>query len=151
MVIAKGFFRCVFNWVHQHSPTIKRVGKILTTSSIQEITSGVWAELWAVSQKHPHSDCNLLVQNVHVSYLCLQSCISSSESTTSKDDVNGPHLCVWRGRGRHSDCVGVVGRKCVQVAQLTKAALDVCHVDLNIVLEATRNREKEVVKTWRLN
>lgn len=32
--------------------------------------------------------------------------------------------------------VGVVGREGVQVAHLAEAALDVCHVDLHVVLEA---------------
>lgn len=34
----------------------------------------------------------------------------------------------------------------MQVAQLTKATLDVCHVDLNIILEATGNIDKKTVK-----
>lgn len=34
-----------------------------------------------------------------------------------------------------SDGVGVVGGERVQVAQLTKAALDVSHVDLHVILE----------------
>lgn len=38
-----------------------------------------------------------------------------------------------------SDCIGVVGSKCMQIAQLTKTTLDVCHMNLNIILEATGN------------
>lgn len=33
----------------------------------------------------------------------------------------------------------------MQVAQLTKATLDVCHVDLNVILEATEKTEKPAV------
>lgn len=29
----------------------------------------------------------------------------------------------------------------MQIAQLTKATLDVCHMDLNVILEATGNTE----------
>lgn len=36
-----------------------------------------------------------------------------------------------------SDRVGVVGCKGMQVSQLTQATLDVCYVDLDVVLEAT--------------
>lgn len=50
----------------------------------------------------------------------------------------------------HSVRISVVGCKCMQVAQLAKAALDVCHMDLNVVLKATeepppkkRERERE--------
>lgn len=39
-----------------------------------------------------------------------------------------------------SDCIGVVGSKCMQIAQLTKTTLDVCHMNLNIILEATEVR-----------
>lgn len=42
-----------------------------------------------------------------------------------------------------SVCVRVVGRKRVQVAQLAKAALDVRHVDLDVILEATEGPKKE--------
>lgn len=38
-----------------------------------------------------------------------------------------------------SDCVGVVGSECMQVAKLTQTALDVCHMDLHVILEATVN------------
>lgn len=34
----------------------------------------------------------------------------------------------------------------MQIAQLTKATLDVCHVDLHIILEAARNTEKTTVQ-----
>lgn len=47
------------------------------------------------------------------------------------------HLCV------RSVCVSVVGRKRVQVAQLAKAALDVRHMDLNVILEATEEPKKK--------
>lgn len=39
-----------------------------------------------------------------------------------------------------SDCVGVVGSECMQVAKLTQPTLNVCHMDLNIILEATVDR-----------
>jgi len=41
------------------------------------------------------------------------------------------------GKQVHLDCVGVVRSKGVQVAQLTKATLDVGHVDFYVVLEGT--------------
>lgn len=67
-------------------------------------------------------------------------------------------LVLLRGRGRgavfcsvhvsdggQSCSVGVVGGESVQVPQLTQAALDVCYVDLYVVLETTE-REKEKQK-----
>jgi len=76
---------------------------------------------------------------------------SSGESAVSKDTVNVPHLCVCvraparggEGRCRCSDCVGVIGSKRVQIAQLTQTTLDVCHVDLNVILKATGNTGKK--------
>lgn len=49
------------------------------------------------------------------------------------------HQCVVQIY-RYSDCIGVVGSKCMQISQLTKATLDVRHMDLHIVLETTKNR-----------
>ena len=51
------------------------------------------------------------------------------------------HHCasLWCRRSRILDCVGVVGSEGVQVAQLTKATLDVGHVDFYVVLEGTAN------------
>lgn len=65
-----------------------------------------------------------------------------------KTNMDIPHFrvctctCAWAGRCRYSDCIGVVGSECMQIAQLTKATLDVCHMDLNVILEATGNAEK---------
>lgn len=52
-------------------------------------------------------------------------------------------VCVTCGWCRRSDCIGVVGCKCMQVAKLTKAALDVCNVDLHIILEATGKKQRD--------
>ena len=42
-----------------------------------------------------------------------------------------------------SDRVGVVRSKSMQVSQLTQATLDVGHVDLHVVLEATGEKKKD--------
>lgn len=52
------------------------------------------------------------------------------------DRTSAVHAPVCGG-GRFSDRIGVVDRKCMQIPQLTKATLDVRHVDLDIILEAT--------------
>ena len=42
-----------------------------------------------------------------------------------------------------SDRVGVVGSESMQVSQLTQATLDVGHVDLHVVLEATGGGKRD--------
>lgn len=50
------------------------------------------------------------------------------------------------GRCRVLHGIGVVGRKRVQISQLTKATLDVRHVDLDIILEATGTTEDNGIR-----
>lgn len=58
------------------------------------------------------------------------------------DRTSAVHAPVCGG-GRFSDRIGVVDRKCMQIPQLTKATLDVRHVDLDIILEATRKQRED--------
>lgn len=37
----------------------------------------------------------------------------------------------------------------MQVAQLTQTALDVCHMDLNVILKATGSKEKRTIRTFK--
>lgn len=151
----------MFDGVHQHFHTIKWVGKILMTSSLPS----------AGSIRGPGQNSELLRWDIQIQIVrwwstsstwacCIRSLVpvqleAPSQKTIWTDRTSAcACTCVWCGWCRCSDCIGVVGRECVQIAQLTKAALDVCHVDLDVILKATRNTKRttvwEMFSSWSL-
>lgn len=149
-IFFKVSFRFVFNWVHQHFHTIKWI-KYLWHPPSRHTARG----FRSLGSESFHRDIQIRLhgggprrpRELFFVYSLLTVQMKAPSQKTIKAHTS---LCVctcvccaWR---RYSNCVGVVGSKCMKVAQLTKATLDVCHVDLNIILEATGNIEKMMLK-----
>lgn len=123
----------MFNWLHQHIHTIKWMGKI-PPPSCQHNALLYW-------------DTQIPIVRWWFK-TSMGTCFNSSgESTISKDGivkmVHTSVCCCCCCCCRCSHCISVVGSKCMQVAQLAQATLDVCHVDLNIILETTKKYRKD--------